>query len=85
MKKVKTTKEVEAVQITQDEFARIASEECTEMFLAMTTDDEDDMDCVIIPMVCAKFAAHLMARIFADNNEENEEREEKENAQIWSK
>lgn len=76
MNKVKAMQEVEAVQITQDEFAKLAAEECTKMFLDMSTDDEDDMDCVIIPMICAKFSAHLMARIFADNNDENEEREE---------
>lgn len=76
MNKVKAVREVEVVQITQDEFVQIASEECTKMFLAMSSNDENDMDCIILPMTCATYAAHLCARIFADNNDKNEESEE---------
>lgn len=73
---VKEEKKVVAVQITEEEFAELASRECANMFLEMSHEGEQSIVDVLLPMICAKFSAHLMARIFADNNEENEEREE---------
>ena len=81
MKKIKTTvEEVVAVQITEEEFAELAAEECTKMFLEMSQTGEPSSLNVLLPMTCAKFAAHLLVRLFEENNEENEESEENENA-----
>lgn len=71
--------EVVAVQITAEEFCDIASKECTKMFLEMSSEGEPSVLDAILPMVCAKYAAHLMATIF-HKDEENEEREEDKNA-----
>ena len=77
MKKIKTTvEEVVAVQITEEEFAELAAEECKKMFLELSHTGEQSVVDVLLPMICAKFSGRLMARIFADNNDENEEREE---------
>lgn len=77
MKKIKATvEEVVAVQITEEEFVELASEECKKMFLDLShTGAPNPLD-LALPMMCAKFSGRLTARIFADNNDENEEREE---------
>lgn len=82
MEKIKKVikEEVTAVQITKDEFVSIAANECKEVFLQMASYGEPSELDVLVPMACAKFAAHLTARIFETDNEENEEREENENA-----
>ena len=77
MKKIKATVgEVVAVQITEEEFVELASEECKKMFLELSHTGEPSVMDVLLPMTCAKFSGRLAARIFADNNDENEEREE---------
>lgn len=77
MKKIKATvEEVVAVQITEEEFVELASEECKKMFLELSHTGEHSVIDVLLPMACAKFSGRLAARIFADNNDENEEREE---------
>lgn len=68
--------EVVAVQITKEEFVKIASEECKEMFLELSsTGEPSEMD-ILYPMACAEFAGHLAAKIFHTTDDENEEREE---------
>lgn len=78
MEKVKKVvkEEVEAVQITRMEFAHIAAQECTDMLMAFTDEGEPSPLDTVLPLVCAKYAAHLMARIFDDKNEESEEKKD---------
>lgn len=77
MKNIKATvEEVVAVQITEEEFVELASEECKKIFLELSHTGEHSVTDVLLPMTCAMFSGRLAARIFADNNDENEEREE---------
>lgn len=76
MKRFKTVvkveeKAVDTVQITMDEFCKLAADECTELAKElMSTGEPSDAD-ILLPLACARYAAHLCARIFSD--EESEE------------
>lgn len=79
MKQIKTTvqqeKEVVAVQITEEEFADIAAQECTKIAeTLMNTGEPSEID-ILVPLMCAKYAARVCSRIF-----KTEESEENENA-----
>lgn len=78
MEKVKKviSEEVVAVNITEEEFAQLAAEECTKVLMDSMSDDDDPVGfSLYMSMTCAKYAAHLMDRIF--HNDEKEESEDK--------
>lgn len=75
MEKIKKVvrEEVEAVQITKEEFIEVASKGCAKLFKALMEDDFDGA--MFVSETCAKFSAYLVGEIF-DENDKNEEREE---------
>ena len=82
MEKVKKVikEEVEAVQITRDEFVQLAAQECADMTMEFLDNDMPDEFGIILPLVCSKYAAHLAVKIFGNDKEEKRESEEKKNA-----
>lgn len=71
---VNESREVDAVQITRQEFVDIASKECVNAFNELSHIGDSSIVDILIPMVCAKFSAHLMRTIFGDKNEESEDK-----------
>lgn len=71
---VNDSREVDAVQITKKEFVDITAKECANMFTQLSNSGEKGVEDILLPIICAKYAAHIMARIFADDNEESEDK-----------
>lgn len=71
---VNESREVDAVQITRQEFVDITSTECVNIFNELSHIGDRCIVDILIPMICAKFSAHVMRTIFDDKNEESEDK-----------
>ena len=72
-KKPVVKEEIVSVELTADEFAEIAAQECAN---ALAVADEEDMHFAItLSLAFAEFSARLMHRIFDEPEERKEEAE----------
>ena len=71
IKKPVVREEITTIEITADEFAEIAAQECAEML--KSAPHEDMHFAVLLSLSFAEFSANLMHRLFDETDEEEAE------------